>query len=152
MAGEVQNNVWPLPKFYFSVRLGDGLSANFQEVSGLESETNVLEYRHGDSARAYPVKMPLPRPGGNVTLRKGIFTDDVKFWNWYKGIGMNTIAPRTVDVILLDEDAKPRMTWTLNNAFPTKITSIDIGSGGNEVAVELLEMAYESRKDAVEKA
>ena len=38
MAGEVQDNVCPLPKFHFSVEPGDDQSVLFQEVSGLETE------------------------------------------------------------------------------------------------------------------
>jgi phage tail-like protein len=79
-----------------------------------------------------------------VTLRKGIFANDKKFWDWYAEIKMNTIKRRTVVVSLLDESASPKMTWTLNNAWPTKLTGTDLKSEGNEVAVESLEIAYET--------
>jgi phage tail-like protein len=144
MAGEVQNNIWPLPKFYFSVQLGDDSTVNFQEVSGLESETKPIEYRHGNSPSFYPIKMPGLGRVGNVTMRKGIFVNDIKFWTWYNEIKMNTIARRTVVVNLLDETGAPKMVWTLNFAFPTKITGTDLKSEGNEVAVESLELAYET--------
>ena len=49
MAGEAQDNIWPLPKFYFKVEVDGGITASFQEVSGLDTETDVTEYRHGDS-------------------------------------------------------------------------------------------------------
>jgi len=40
MAGEAQDAVWPLPKFYFTVSLGSQDSTvSFQEVSGLDTET-----------------------------------------------------------------------------------------------------------------
>ncbi len=144
MAGEVQDNVWPLPKFYFTVQLGDDDSVSFQEVDGLESETQPIEYRHGNSPIFYPIKMPGLGQVGNVTMRKGIFVNDNKFWDWYNEIKMNTIERRTVVVSLLDENAAPKMTWTLNNAWPTKITGTDLKSEGNEVAVEALEIAYET--------
>jgi phage tail-like protein len=35
------------------------------------------------------------------------------------------------------------MVWTLNNAWPTKITGTDLKSE-NEIAVESVEMAYET--------
>jgi len=38
------------------------------------------------------------------------------------------------------------MTWTLSNAFPTKITVTDMKADGNEVAVESIELAYEGLK------
>ena len=144
MAGEVQNDIWPLPKFYFTVALGDNDSVSFQEVDGLESETQVIEYRHGNSPIFAPIKMPGLKQNGNVTLRKGIFINDDTFWHWYNEIILNTIERRTVVISLLDETNSPRMTWTLTNAWPTKITGTDLKSDGNEVAVESLEIAYET--------
>lgn len=144
MAGETQDNVWPLPKFYFSVTLGDDDAVSFQEVDGLESETQVIEYRHGNNKVFAPIKMPGLASVGNVTMRKGIFVNDNKFWDWYSEIKMNTIARRTVVVNLLDEEGNPKMVWTLNNAFPTKVSGTDLKSEGNEVAVESIEIAYET--------
>jgi phage tail-like protein len=144
MAGEVQDNVWPLPKFYFTVQLGDDNTVNFQEVDGLQTETQVIEYRHGNSPIFYPIKMPGLGRVGNVTMRKGIFVNDQRFWAWYAEIKMNTIKRRTVVISLLDETGTPKMTWTLNNAWPTKLTGTDLKSEGNEVAVESLEVAYET--------
>ncbi|MBK8251178.1 MAG: phage tail protein [Polyangiaceae bacterium] len=144
MAGEVQDNVYPLPKFYFSVQLGDDTSVSFQEVTGLETETKVIEYRHGNSNIFYPLKMPGLGRVGNVTMRKGIFVKDARFWAWYNEIKMNTIARRTVVVSLLDETGAPKMVWTLNNAWPTKLTGTDLKSEGNEVAIESLEIAFET--------
>jgi phage tail-like protein len=144
MAGEVQDSNWPLPKFYFTVKLGDDTKVNFQECDGLDSETQVIEYRHGNSPIFYPIKMPGLGRVGNVTLRKGIFVNDSQFWDWYNEIKMNTIARRTVVISLLDETGTPKRTWTLNNAWPTKITGTDLKSEGNEVAVESVEIAYET--------
>ena len=47
--GAEQDQFWPLPKFYFSVDIGDMTDLPFQEVSGLEVETEMIEYRHGNS-------------------------------------------------------------------------------------------------------
>lgn len=142
MAGEAQDNVWPLPKFYFSVEVGT-LNGNFQEVSGLDVEAQVIEYRHGDSPEFSTIKMPGIKKYGNVTLKKGIFKGDNKFWDWFNNIKMNLIERQPVTIKLLDEEGNPTMTWTLTNAWPTKITGTDLKSDGNEVAVETLEIAHE---------
>ena len=144
MAGEVQDSNWPLPKFYFSVTLGSDDKVSFQEVDGLESETQVIEYRHGNSPVFAAIKMPGIQKVGNVTMRKGIFVNNNTFWDWYAEIKLNTITRRTVVVNLLDETGNPKMVWTLNNAFPTKVTGTDLKSEGNEVAVESIEIAYET--------
>lgn len=144
MSGETQSpNVWPLPKFYFSVKIGSN-TVSFQEVSGLDSEARPIEYRHGDSPSFYPLKMPGLGKVGNVTMRKGIFVNDTALWDWFNQIKMNTIARQTVVINLLDETGNPKMVWTLNNAWPTKVTGTDLKSEGNEVAVESVEVAYET--------
>lgn len=142
MAGEKQDNVWPLPKFYFQVKLGDK-EVPFQEVSGLDIEAQIIEYRHGNSKEFSTIKMPGIKKTGNVTLKKGVFVKDNGFWDWFNKIKMNTIERQTVVISLLDEAGKPTMVWTLNNAWPTKITGTDMKSDGNEVAVETIEIAHE---------
>jgi phage tail-like protein len=142
MAGEKQDNVWPLPKFYFQVKLGDK-EVPFQEVSGLDIEAQIIEYRHGNSKEFSTIKMPGIKKTGNVTLKKGVFVKDNGFWDWFNKIKMNTIERQTVVISLLDEAGKPTMVWTLNNAWPTKITGTDMKSDGNEVAVETIEIAHD---------
>jgi phage tail-like protein len=142
MAGEAQDNVWPLPKFYFQVKLGD-TEVSFQEVSGLDIEAQIIEYRHGNSPEFSTIKMPGIKKVGNVTLKKGVFIKDNAFWDWFNQIKMNTIERKTITISLLDEGGAPTMVWTLNNAWPTKITGTDMKSDGNEVAVETIEVAHE---------
>ena len=144
MAGEAQGDVWPLPKFYFKVQLGDDKDVKFSEVSGLEADVKPIEYRHGDSKVFYPIKMPGLGSVTNVTMRKGIFVKDAKFWTWFSEIKMNIIKRRAVIINLLDETGAPKMVWTLHNAWPTKVTGTDLKSEGNEVAVESIELAYET--------
>ena len=140
--GSAQNAIWPLPKFYFKV-MTDSLAASFQEVSGLDTEAQVIEYRHGDNKVFSTIKMPCIVKTGNVTLKKGVFAKDNKFYDWYAKIKMNTIARETMVIELLDEGGATTMKWTLNNAWPTKISSTDLKSDGNEVAVETIEIAHE---------
>ena len=144
MAGEAQDGIWPLQKFYFTVNLGSQDSTvSFQEVSGLDTETQPIEYRHGDSKMFSTIKMPGISKIGNVTLKKGVFVNDNNFWKWYDAIKMNTIKRETVIISLLDESGKPTMSWTLANAWPTKITGTDLKSDANEIAIESLELAHE---------
>lgn len=141
--GSKEGNVWPLPKFYFSVKIGPLGDASFQEVSGLELEAQVIEYRHGNSKEFSTIKMPGLKKFGDVTLKKGVFKGDNKFWDWFKEIKMNVIKRETATISLLDESGAATMTWTLKNAWPTKITGTDLKSDGNEVAVETLVLAHE---------
>ena len=74
MADEIER---PFPRFCFSVRFGDDPGATFQEMTGLQAETNAIEYRHGNSPGFTPVKMSAISSGGTVialwTVRAGPF-------------------------------------------------------------------------------
>jgi len=138
--------VWPLPAFHFQVTIGaaDALKGVFSEVTGLNSETQVIEYRHGNSKTYSAIKMPGITKVGNVTLKRGIFKSDNSFWDWYSSIQQNTIKRQTVVISLLDEQKATTMQWTLSNAWPTKFSGADLKSDGNEVAVHTIELAFET--------
>lgn len=134
--------LWPLPKFYFQVKW-DSQVMSFQEVSGLDIQSEEIKYRHGDSPEFSVIKMPGMKKVGNVTMKKGIFKSDNKFWDWFNQIKLNTIKRVPVTISLLDEAGKPTMVWTLANAWPTKITGTDLKAEGNEVAIETIEIVHE---------
>ncbi len=139
------NSSWPSPKFSFSVSIGKDLTdIHFQEVSGLDVEPQVTEYRQGNNPLFSTVKMPGLTKFSNVTLKKGLFPDDQKFQKWLAQIKMNTISRQTVTIRLLNESGQAEMVWTLQNASPTKITIADSESLDSDVvAVETLELAHE---------
>lgn len=143
MAGDKQDNNWPLPKFYFMVDWGSKTNIPFQEVSGLEIEAEPLEYRHGNSKVFSKINMPGLIKNNKISMKKGVFVNDNSFWDWYSKIKMNTIERQNVVIKLLDEGGNPTMTWTLNNAWPTKISSTDLKSESNEVAIESIEIMHE---------
>ncbi|CAM3704415.1 MULTISPECIES: phage tail protein [Vibrio] len=145
--------VWPMPKFHFEVKWDGGAGADmvaaFQEISGLDTEAQPIEYRAGNSPVFSTIKMPGIVKTSNVTLKKGIFKSDNKFYDWYSKIKMNTIARTAVTINLLDESGAPVMSWKLKNAWPTKVTGTDLKSDGNEVAVETIELAHEGLEISV---
>lgn len=76
--GSKQASIWPLPKFHFKVTW-DSTEMIFQEVSGLDTEAQIIEYRHTNSPVFSTVKMPGIAKTGNITMKKGIFKSDTKF-------------------------------------------------------------------------
>lgn len=141
--GGEQDQFWPLPKFYFSVDIGDQTDLPFQEVSGLDIDTEIIEYRHGNSPVHSTIKMPGLMKYGDITLKKGVFTTDNKFYDWISKISLNTYERLTVVIRLLDEQGEPKMVWTLTNAFPKQITPTDMNSQSSEAAIETIIFAHE---------
>ena len=134
---------YPLPKFHFSVEWG-GKRIGFTEASGLDAETEVIEYREGSSPEYSKVKMPGMQKFSNVTLNRGTFTSDNDFFDWWKTTRtLGTPERRDIIVSLLNESHTPVFVWKIKNAFPTKVQATDLKSDGNEVAIETLELAHE---------
>ena len=143
MAGEHEESTWPLPKFHFKVSFGDVGEMTFQEVSGLDAETDIIEYRAGNSVDFSTVKMPGLRKSSDVTMRKGISKSNIAIYDYLNDVRMNTITRQTVTIQLLDEEHNPMFTWTLRNAFPIKVTGTDLNAQNNELAVEEIVLAHE---------
>lgn len=134
--------IWPLPKFHFQVKWDDTELA-FQEVSGLDIESEPIEYRAGNNPVFSTIKMPGMIKTSNITMKKGVFVKDNAIWDWFNEIKMNTITRKALTISLLDEAQNPTMVWKVQNAFPIKVTGTDLKADGNEVAVESIEIAHE---------
>ena len=143
MAGEKQESPWPVPKFHFKATIGDKGEIAFQEVSGLDAEYDIIEYRAGNSVDFSTVKMPGLRKGSDVTMKKGMFKDDTALYDYFNEVKMNTVARQTVTIQLLDEEHNPMFTWTLKNAFPMKVSGTDLNAQNSEISVEEIVLAHE---------
>ena len=133
---------YPLPKFHFQVEWG-GAQIGFSEVSGLDVESEVIEYRHGASPEYIKTKMPGMQKFGNITMKRGTFQGDNEFYGWWNTVALNTIERRDVTISLLNEAHEPVIVWKVKNAWPTKVQSTDLKADGNEVAIESIELAHE---------
>jgi hypothetical protein len=67
--GQQQPGGWPTPKFTFSVKIG-GTEGLFGEVTGLNAETDQVEYRGNNKPGFSATKMSGIKNAGNVTLKK----------------------------------------------------------------------------------
>lgn len=133
---------YPLPKFHFQVEWG-GTRIGFTEVTGLNVETQVIEYREGASPEYHKLKMPGMQKFDNVTLKRGLMKADNEFYRWWNTVALNTIERRNVTIALLNEAHEPVFVWKLKNVWPVKVSSTDLKADGNEVAIESIELAHE---------
>jgi phage tail-like protein len=115
----------------------------FQEVTGLEMETEFIEYRPGDDNTYVMQKIPGLKKHGTITLKKGVYAGDLSFWEWFKDVQTNPERREEVQIQLLDEEDSPVVVWTINNAFPVKVSGPDLKSDANEIAIESIELAHE---------
>jgi phage tail-like protein len=107
---------YPLPKFHFELEWG-GVRMGFTEVSGLDFETEVIEYREGNLPTYNKTKQPGLTKFTDVTLKRGIVLDNLEYYEqWIKTAMFQEKKEqyrRTVTIKLLNEEHKAIITWTL---------------------------------------
>jgi phage tail-like protein len=129
--------------FQFMVEI-DGIGqARFQDVSGLDATTDVIEYREGGAALGM-MKLPGLTKHTNLTLKRG-YTEDAQLWNWYELVmsGKTEKIRRSIAIVQLDMAGQEIFRWNLYKAFPVKYTGPTFNAKGNELSIETLEIAYE---------
>jgi len=131
----------PFPAYNFIVEI-DGLTVkgSFTEVSGLETEIQVIEYRNGGDIAVR--KLPGLNKNNDVTLKRGVVADS-SLWNWFKSVRDGSVFRTNVVITLLDDQRKPVRRWKLSNAWPRKYTGPAFNAKGNDVAIESLEVTHE---------
>ena len=134
---------YPLPKFHFQVEW-KGSKVGFTEVTGLEVETEMIEYRNGDSKEYSKLRMAGLRKYANISLKRGTFASDNEFFEWWKsGALLGDVERRDVTISLLNEAHEPVVIWNVKRAWPIKVTATDLKSDGNEIAIETMELVHE---------
>ena len=120
------------------------------EVTGLENENEVVEYREGQDPIAMR-KITGMTSYSNVTIKRGITTNSSEFLQWRQEVIANTMASRrSVIIQISDGTGKPVRTLKLFKAWPVKMTIGDLSSSGNDVLMEDMELAYEGLKITLE--
>ena len=141
-------NDFPLLSFHFKVDI-DGKQISFQEVSGLDFEAEVLEYRHGREYFPFTRKKVGMYKTSTVSFKKGIFSvendvnnifDNLEFFNNYFQTNGKTIP---IEVYLLDEKGAEVAYWSIPNAVPVKLSGPTFKSDSNEVAIESIDFAHD---------
>jgi len=131
---------FPLPKFHFSVEWG-GTKIGFQEVSGLNKEMEILEYREGSSPEYFKTKMPGMRKLSDITLKRGVFLGDNEFYEWYNTVTLNKVEKRDITISLLNEDHEPTLVWKVKDCFITSLKCTDLKSEENANAIDTVTIA-----------
>ena len=131
----------PFKAFNFRVEIGGITRAAFSEVSGLESETVVIEYRAGGEPTTVR-KLPGLTKYANIVLRRGI-TQDAELWNWRQTVVQGNVDRRNGSIILLDDALTELVRWNFFHGWIAKWEGPLLNARANEVAIETIEIAHE---------
>ena len=136
----------PFASFNFLIESGGLIQAGFSECTGLNSETNVIEYREGPDDTRMRKQIGFSK-FGNVTFKRGVGTGR-QIFEWRRMVTEPSDDPtreprRNISIILLDEKRTERVRFNLKNAWPSKWTGPDFKAAANEIAIEQLEICHE---------
>lgn len=131
----------PFAQFNFIVEIEGDQTAGFTEVSGINSESDIIEYREGNEAPRVR-KLPALFKFGNITLKRG-YTLDRKLWEWRKTTLDGQTDRMNGAIILLDENREPKLRWEFFEAWVSKYEGPALNATANEAAIESIELVAE---------
>jgi phage tail-like protein len=138
-----RRNTDPVASFNFQLEIGGITRAGFSEVTGLNAEAAVVEYREGTDD-IHTRKLPALIKFGNVTLKRGVVLNDADMFTLFKNVlDGDIVRADTMSIVLLDEKRQEVVRWNLRNAWPTKWTGPEMKANAGEIAMESLEIAHE---------
>ena len=137
----------PLLTYRFRVEIAGVFVAGFSEVSGLEREIEIEEYKEGgtDFVHKFPAGIKYP----NIVLKRGM-GDTAALRLWYDAVthavtfGRMPIPKEPILYIaLMDHAGEEQVRFLVKFAFPVKWSGPQLNANASEVAIETLEIAHE---------
>lgn len=150
----------PLKAFRFRVEVDGFVRAAFMEVSGLESTTEVVEYREGGD-NATVLKSPGLTSFANLVFKRGQFVrstrgGDDDFAQWAKQVfdvtsgGAPMDFRRTLDIVQYHRDGSEAKRHRVVECWPTRFKPMgDLNATSNDNSIQELEVVNEGFTDNV---
>ena len=133
----------PLRNFRFRLEIAGLTIAGFSEVAIGTTTTDVVAYREGSDLGGVR-KLPGLTHYGHVTLKRGLGTTlDLFQWSRQVATGDIAAARRQIAIVVLDETGADGARFLVHSAWPAKYEMSGLHGLGNEVAIEVLELANE---------
>ncbi len=140
----------PFTTFNFSVEIKvPGLtqqvcSASFSECDGLEMTMEVKTIREGGN-NGKQIRLAGPLAYGQLTLKRGM-TNTFDLWKWFNATVANSaLRAETAEVVVFAADGKTvQARFVLERCIPVKLKAPALNAKDGAVAIEELQLAYES--------
>jgi phage tail-like protein len=144
MAYSNQRETDPLIASQFGIEVGGMVTGYFSEISGINSESDVIEHKVSYEGKDFVQKMPGRLKWGDVTLKRGI-TDNLQVWEWRMLVeeGKMNEARKNCSILLFDRALEVAARWDFVNAWPSKVSGPDIKADGNEYGIEEMIIVHE---------
>lgn len=138
----------PFVAFNFSVEITIGggaplCAAGFAECDGLEMNQELKTIREGGN-NGVQVRLGGPTTYGMLTLKRGL-TPSFDLWTWFEQAITDSSVVAQTDVVMFDQDGiTPIVLFSLDGCRPLKLKAPPLNAKDGTVAIEELQIAYES--------
>jgi phage tail-like protein len=136
----------PLRQFRFIVEIDQLKVGGFAEAMLGDHVVAVSPYREG-SDPPHMRKLSGLTEYGNVTLKTGLTVGSgaLVLFQWHQEVSAGNVKTqrKKVTITVQDEAGAQGARFVVDNAWPTKYHCSDLIAKGNEVLIEMLELANE---------
>ena len=123
---------------------GVGVVANFNSVSGISSEVEIVDNPYvTEQGKVYIGKLPGKPKTPTVTLKRGL-TGAKELWEWHAAVMQGTPDRRNGSVILMDTLGAEVLHYDFTNAMVSKISLSEGGATTSGVQIEEATLSCET--------
>jgi phage tail-like protein len=141
--------IQPFTTFNFSVEINRGVegsplvNAAFSECDGLEMSLEVKTIREG-GANDRQIRLNGAVAYGQLTLKRGM-TENFDLWKWFQDSVHDPRLRAEAGVVLLAADGTTECAkFKLSRCVPVKVKAPQLNAKDGQIAIEELQIAYET--------
>lgn len=145
-----ENVNYPFMAFNFAIEIKvEGVAmqicdASFSECDGLEMTMDIKTIREGGN-NGKQIRLTGPINYASLTLKRGM-TETFDLWKWVELMQTNPETRADAEVVIFSPDNKVRAKFLLSRCVPVKLKAPPLNAKDGGVAIEELQLAYESLK------
>lgn len=131
--------------FNFTLEVGGVPMATFRKCSGVEAETETIEYKEATKDGHMIIrKVPGAMKWSDITLERRI-DESTALWDWRKQVEEGDIdaARRDGSIVIRNSKKDEVARWNFERGWPSKWTGAELDAGGSEVATEKVVITHE---------
>ncbi|MDX6443404.1 MAG: hypothetical protein QOH71_478 [Blastocatellia bacterium] len=136
----------PLRNFRYRLEIDSVTQAGFSEVMIAETTIDAVDYREGTDP-PHVRKLSGLTKYGSITLKWGVTVGGsaLDLFKWHADVSAGQIKEKRKKVVIVvqDEAGVDSARFVITDAWPIKYDPSDLSAKGNEVFIELLELANE---------
>jgi phage tail-like protein len=136
----------PLRNFRYRLEIDSVTQAGFSEVMIAETTIDAVDYREGTDP-PHVRKLSGLTKYGSITLKWGMTVGGsaLDLFKWHADVSAGQIKEKRKKVVIVvqDEAGVDSARFVITDAWPIKYDPSDLNAKGNEVMIELLELANE---------